>query len=884
MRHDPEPVSATQGRGAAASPKARFVPRPLRHWRVPTKLAALLAIPVFGIGVAVVGQVGNTADQLRATAEGERTSALAAKAAAYIHELQCERLLLTRAVGTPTGRDPGLVSGQTPRPTGDLVGQRKRVDRARSAYYAAASKVSDPALADTVRRVRRAQDELDVVRADPTRWGGQRADSVVGAYTSVIAGLVEIGQQADASADADLVAMARSASALAQVKELLATKHVLLLGVTRAPVSAGDLRQIADIDRRYAEAVDRFRALAEPSAYRRLDRVLASTEGTSSGVLARTAVERGAGSSFAVDADRWTDLVGVVLMDLREAEKPLVDAVATRAQELRSGAVAGAIGTGVVVALVVLLAIVVTTMVSRSLVVPLRTLRTAALDAALRDLPEAVERLRHPSSAGKPPVVPAVQVYTDDELGEVARAFEAVHRQAVLLAGEQAALRRNVSATFIAMSRRSQVLVERQLQLIDKLERGEADPRQLSALYRLDHLATRMRRNDESLLVLAGVEPSRRPDGPMPLTDLLSAATAEIEHFSRVEIHADRGIQVADRAARDVVHLVAELLENATRFSAPHTRVRVIGSTVGPDGGALVTIEDEGIGLTSRAMTQVNERLVAPATVDVAASGTMGLYVVGRLADRHRVRVQLRAGDTGGTTALIRLPVEIVEIPDPDAVTDDTARVRRGPRGPRRALLRQTVGNAESPPPSVVPESAAGAPPESPVSPEPSVRPVPAGALAATSFAARSRMASSTGEWTDRLLGGVLAAEPPDVKLGSEDPLFHDGVLGNELRRNQMFGGTSVRPGSVPIGPGGSRSPLAGSSVSRWVPSPGRRAVGPTGGARGGPAGAAGPASNEDPRARRAEMLRARLRRLTEGTVQGRSDDLESPRGFGEDG
>ena len=266
--------------------------------------------------------------------------------------------------------------------------------------------------------------------------------------------------------------------------------------------------------------------------------------------------------------------------------------------------------------------------------------------------------------------VAPIGINTTDEIGHVARAFDQVHAQAVRLAAEQALLRGNINAMFTNLSRRSQGLIQRQLSMISELESREADPDQLASLFKLDHLATRMRRNGENLLVLAGEDPGRRWTRPVPLVDVLRAAASEVEQYERIELASVPTAEVAGRVVNDLVHLLAELLENATSFSSPQTRVRVTGHAL-PDGRVLVEIHDTGIGLSPEDLAEINERLANPPVVDVSVSRRMGLFVVGRLSLRHGIRIQLRPSDSGGTTALVMLPVDVTN-----------AAERRGPGTP----------------------------------------------------------------------------------------------------------------------------------------------------------------------------------------------------------
>jgi PAS domain S-box-containing protein len=223
---------------------------------------------------------------------------------------------------------------------------------------------------------------------------------------------------------------------------------------------------------------------------------------------------------------------------------------------------------------------------------------------------------------------------------------------------EQAALRQSIGDLLHNLARRSQGLVDRQLELIDELERSEVDPDRLDELFRMDHLATRMRRNVENLIVLSGVEQRRRWSESVPLRDVVEAAVAEVEDYSRVQVAGIHDLTLAGRAASDVAHLLAELVENATSFSSPSTRVEVSG---GPTGnGYVLEIEDHGIGMSDAELAEANRRLAEPLAADVAVSRMMGFHVVGRLAARHGIRVQLRHCWFGGVAALVLLPAVLL--------------------------------------------------------------------------------------------------------------------------------------------------------------------------------------------------------------------------------
>ncbi|TWF77985.1 signal transduction histidine kinase [Pseudonocardia hierapolitana] len=323
-------------------------------------------------------------------------------------------------------------------------------------------------------------------------------------------------------------------------------------------------------------------------------------------------------------------------------------------------------GVNAVVLMLGLLAgIAVAVLLARALIRSLRVLRSSALDVAERRLPEAVERMR----AGHAPdvTVDPVPLVGRDEVGQVARAFDAVHGQAVRLAAEQAALQAGVSAMFVNLSRRSQALVERQLQLIEQLESNEQDSDQLANLFQLDHLATRMRRNSENLLVLAGTDLAKRNIAPVPMVDVLRAAVSEVESYQRIVVQTPPTATVAGRAASDVVHLLAELLDNATNFSPPDSQV-VMSTARASDGSIVVEIADRGVGMAEHELADANQRLGGPSSVDVSASRRMGLFVVGRLATRHGIGVRLSSsagGQGSGLTASVTVPAHLIPSIEP---------------------------------------------------------------------------------------------------------------------------------------------------------------------------------------------------------------------------
>jgi signal transduction histidine kinase len=391
----------------------------------------------------------------------------------------------------------------------------------------------------------------------------------------------------------------------------------------------------------------------------------------------------------------------------------LVEQIQAQANSLERSALHSAIVISIATLLLLLLVLLITTFVARSMIRPLRKLRADALEVAGSKLPEMVRRLSQSEGGDASAEIEPIGVNSTDEIGEVARAFDQVHREAVRLAADEALLRGNLNAMFVNLSRRSQSLIERQLSLIDNLEQSEQDSDRLSSLFRLDHLATRMRRNSENLLVLAGHEAaSRRWSQPVPLVDVLRAAISEIEQYERVVLNVQPGIQVIGQAVNDVVHLVAEIVENATTFSPEDTQVYVTGQPL-TSGGVLLDITDNGVGISEQEMAHANWRLDNPPVVDVAVSRRMGLFVVGRLAARHGVRVRLRHAQSGGLTALIWLP-ESVAAPESAQPLGRLRKFEADDYGPAPSLSAPTATLSSGPsftgPAAVMPPAGAGFP------------------------------------------------------------------------------------------------------------------------------------------------------------------------------
>ncbi|MFD4430548.1 ATP-binding protein [Nocardia sp. NPDC058497] len=349
-----------------------------------------------------------------------------------------------------------------------------------------------------------------------------------------------------------------------------------------------------------------------------------------------------------------------------EAYEGIVDestnTVETSMDDRTSAAATGAwTYTGVVIA-TILAALLLAVFVARSMIVPLHRLRLAALRVAESDLPHEVAQLRNGAAPEDVPLEP-MPVRSDEEIGQLARAVDDIHGQALRLASDQAQMRSQVNDMFETLARRSKSLVDHQLTLIEAMEYDEKDPRLLENLFRLDHLAARMRRNGDNLLILAGTKQRRTKSAPVEIADVLRAAISEVEDYERVKLGATPRGSLIEPAASDMAHLFAELLDNALRASPPETDVKFTFAQA-HDQGLLIEVADRGIGMPPQEMSEINSRLEQTAEPGPDTARHMGLFVVGRLAERHGLTVRLRPTfDTArdpGVTVTVHVPVGLI--------------------------------------------------------------------------------------------------------------------------------------------------------------------------------------------------------------------------------
>ncbi|MCF6525422.1 nitrate- and nitrite sensing domain-containing protein [Streptomyces sp. JJ36] len=379
------------------------------------------------------------------------------------------------------------------------------------------------------------------------------------------------------------------------------------------------------------------------------------------------------GATDVLDAARWREATSAVLDDLQRLRFEAHERYQDRLDPAATGIVVKAAAAGVLGFAAVVASLVVSVRVGRGLVRDLSALRKEAHESAGVRLPSVMRRLAAGEQVDVETEAPLLE-YPQDETGQVGRALNTLQRAAVEAAVKQAGMRRGVSEVFVNLARRNQVLLHRQLTLLDAMERRTEDADELADLFRLDHLTTRMRRHAEGLVILSGAAPSRQWRKPVQLMDVVRAAVAEVEDYERIEVRRLPRLAVDGGAVADLTHLVAELLENATVFSPPHTAVQVLGERV-PNGFTL-EIHDRGLGMPADQLLDANLRLAETPEFELSDTDRLGLFVVSRLAQRQRVRVSLQPSPYGGTTAVVLIPGSVLTEPadrdgerDPAAVT-----------------------------------------------------------------------------------------------------------------------------------------------------------------------------------------------------------------------
>ena len=633
-----------------------------RNLQIRSKLLAIVVVPLLALVVFASAQVVSS---VRSRVEADRlnrATQFASSLTALVDSLQRERAI-----------SGGYVASGKRANFGTMIADRVLVNTALQSFQRNLRLLDSSGFsAQFSRDLGTANASLRDLTDFRSRMETQPLSSlqVAGYYGSQIDALLAVigdigAQQGSGSLGSNVDALV----AAARAKEAASQSQGLLFAVlTAGAFGPEEYQQFASLTGEEQAYLAQFRQAATPAQRRFFNQTVTGpdidrTDGMRQAVLTARTVPRG------IAPKAWFFASSAKVALLHQVEQGVADDVAAVSAAASSAAVRRATTDVVAMVLVVGLAVGSSLLLARSMARPLVLLERRVREVASTELPGVVERLQHAEEGADLTAIAqaaagGLPIRSTDEIGRLATAFNSVHRVAVRVATEQAALRKSIADMFVNLARRSQSLIDRQLNLIEELERRTDDPNHLDELFRLDHLATRMRRNAENLLVLSSAEPGRRWSEPIPLADVLRAAGSEVEDFTRVELMTGDEVLLAGHASSDVVHLLAELIENATTFSPPDTPVRVAAEPTA--AGYLVEIEDRGLGMTEDELASVNERLANPPEIDFALSRMLGFFVVGRLAQRHGIQVQLRHSWYGGVTALVLIPSALLLSEQPE--------------------------------------------------------------------------------------------------------------------------------------------------------------------------------------------------------------------------
>ncbi|HEX8861627.1 MAG TPA: nitrate- and nitrite sensing domain-containing protein [Actinomycetes bacterium] len=614
----------------------------------------ILILPVLACAVLGALRVSSRISTSRQADRVTKLTEFSLRGTNLAHELERERGLAGRYLEAAPN-DPNLQALRNQEGASDkaLADYRKSVDEldVRSLTPAAKDKLSS-ALGDL--------NGLADLRHDIGEHG-IGAPGALDIYSTTVADLLNANRDLIGRiSNPDLAQAVGAFVSVSRITELAALERELVSGVlANGSFGAGQYSSLTSTLATRSVLQAEFQATATPEQRDVFVQTIVGPEVQRAKELQATVVASQGNGKLTVDPNQWWTVTSAEIDLMHQVAQRLGGSAVSRSRAIENSANLRAGVDSLAVLLVLALAAGLSLMVARSMLRPLRLLERSAKDVAQNRLPGVVAKLQR--SSGEAPdlshEIEPVTVPSRDEVGEVAAAFNAVNEVAVRVAAEQAALRMSIGDIFLNLARRSQALIDRQLELIDELEE-EADSRTLASLFQLDHLATRMRRNAENLIVLSGAEPPRRWTQPIPLGEVIRGAIAEVEDYQRVALVPMEDVAVPGHAGADIIHLLSELIENATSFSPPGTVVRVGGQPAAT--GYIVEVEDRGLGMSDEELQEANERLANPPAIDFAVSRMLGLFVVSRLARRYGIRVQLRHSSYGGITAMVMLPASVV--------------------------------------------------------------------------------------------------------------------------------------------------------------------------------------------------------------------------------
>ena len=623
-----------------------------RNWSLTTKLAAVVLVPVIFAITLGIGQIRWQVDQADGYDRVGKVLDAVDRIEPLILTAQEER---TRAVEFITNSvSPEEFDRQVA-----AVDQAARATREIMSEQDAYSDVVQQRYAELTTQL----DQLSGLR-EQVRQHRAAAPQVIDGYSRAVTSMLSLDRVLTSTvADRNLSSTAVAMQDMVVIMEEVRIQQAWVLsGLVDGQLTPQALDNLLSSRARLLNKITEARSTVAEHWQHRLDATMSSPaildRNRMAGIVVAESTDGKYSGGYSVSRDQWNTRTDEVVGLIDEGHDDLGGEIRDIAFGLEDDAsdAAGWDSVLLLSALIAAAAIIIT--IARQLLGSLRELRRGALESAHRGLPEVVADIRNGRQVDED--LPPVQVDTEEEVGQVARAFDEVNRQAIRLAVEQASLRRGYSEAFVSVSRRSQSLLERQLRLFEELEKDEEDPDQLARLFQLDHLATRMRRNNENLMVLSGSDLARRFHQPTDLPDVLRAAVSEIEQYPRVVVQPPPAVKLVGHAASDLVRLVAELLDNAANFSSPETSVTVSAYQPG-DGSVVLDVLDEGIGMGHRELAAANERLARVDEDDLATSRRMGLFVVGRLAVRHGIGVELHGGpDVEGVRVTVVIPAEHV--------------------------------------------------------------------------------------------------------------------------------------------------------------------------------------------------------------------------------
>jgi signal transduction histidine kinase len=626
----------------------------LRHRSIRLRIFLLVAVPILSlIGLYVFAATITASDALNLARSRTLKDTIGTPTGNLEAQIDVERLTAVIYLAAPV-----------PSNLAALRAQEAKTEQAQKAFTkavgsAATTSSAVPAEKQAIAILVRDTAGLAALRTDIAALTISRP-RVISAYAGINSAADDVLNHAILQeSNVPLVTQSLALVRAGRAEELLLEEHALLVGDAIAHTfSQADRQQFAELAGAHRTVYAQALADLEPAyrAYYTKD----VNPRASAGLVAlenKVIADNHPGRVPPVPLVSWNLAVGAVSTGLSNASIQAATALTTQAQPTANATFLRLYLVGGLGLLAIIVSVVISVWIGRGLVRQLAGLRRSALELANEHLPSLVERLRSGQDVNVSAEAPHMEA-SADEIGQVQEAFNAVQRTAVEAAVDEARLRRGVSDVFRNLARRSQSLLHRQMALLDAMERRATEPEELEDLFRIDHLTTRMRRHSESLIILSGGSPGRSWRHPVPFVDVLRAAVAEVEDYTRIRVSTETHGALAGPAVAGVIHLIAELAENATIFSPPNTPVRVHGDVVGR--GYAVEIEDRGLGIADEKLAEINQNFAHPPQLDLSGSGQLGLFVAGQLARRHDIRVTLKGSPYGGTTAIVLIPNALV--------------------------------------------------------------------------------------------------------------------------------------------------------------------------------------------------------------------------------